>query len=144
MPMQVMRIRHMRVGMGLRFMLMPVAVCPFGLGAVCVVMVTVGVVVRMFVVQRGMLMGMAMRLHQVQQDAAQHEQATGADPQADRAVAHGQRQHRANKRCKREHRPGAGGAKGALRQQVKAQAQTVASGAHGQQACHSAPARRGL
>ena len=144
MPMLVVRIRHMRVGMGLRFVVVQVAMHAFAQGAVHMIVVAICVVVRVFVVQRRVFMPVAVRLHQVQQHAAQHQQATSAHPCADRAVAHGQRQRSANKGCKREDRAGARRTKCALRQQVKTQAQAVAGGAHGQQSGCGAPARRGL
>ncbi len=93
MPVLVVRIRHMRVHMALRCVLVPVAVRAGGhlSVGVLVVAVVVGVGVGVFVVQGFVRVFMRVGFGQVQQHAQQHQRAAGGQQPAAAALAHGQR-----------------------------------------------------
>ena len=70
--MQVVRIRHVGMGVPGRCMLMPVAVSSGWHVVMGVQVMAIVMRVRMFVFQRIMLVGMSVRLRQVQHHADQH------------------------------------------------------------------------
>ena len=71
--MQVVRIRHVRMGMPGRCVVVPVAVyCAWNV-VMAVQVVAIVMRVRMFVFQRIVLVGMSVRLRQVQHHAHQHQ-----------------------------------------------------------------------
>lgn len=73
--MQMMRIRHMRMRMLHGLVPMRVAVRARGHGLVGMQMMAVVMRMGMFVVKLFMLMRVAVRLHQVQHDTHQHQDA---------------------------------------------------------------------
>ena len=75
MRMQMMRIRHMRMRMLHGLVPMRVAVRARGHGLVGMQMMAVVMRMGMFVVKLFMLMRVAVRLHQVQYDTRQHQDA---------------------------------------------------------------------
>ena len=98
-----------------------------------VAVVTVVMPVCVFVFCRVMDVVVAVAFRQVQHDARHHQPGCGQQPPAGAALAQRKSQHCTHKGRKGKHRPRARGAKGALRQQVKTQAQAIAGGAHQQQ-----------
>ena len=104
----MVRIRHMRMDMRHRRVPMGVAVA---IGrrrkrAVVVVVVTVVVTMRMLVFQWLVRVFMPVRFHQVQRDASQHQTPASGHSPAQGLIAECHRQHRTDKRCEGEHRPG--------------------------------------
>jgi hypothetical protein len=116
MPVLVVHIRHMRVHMALRCVLVPVAVRAGGHVGMGVLVVAVVVRVGVFVVQGFVCVFMRVGFGQVQQHAQQHQRAAGGQQPAAAALAHGQRGQRAYEGCKGENRAGAAGAEFALGQ----------------------------
>ena len=144
MRVQVMRIRHVRMGMLQGCMVVAVAVRPEGHGRVAVQMMAVIMRVGVFMRQRLMVMGMTVGLQKMQHNACQHQCATDHQHPGARAIADGKGRQRANERRKGKHRAGSPCAKGPLRQQIQPQAHAVAGSAYRQQGRGSAACGHGL
>ena len=140
--MLVMRIRHMRVRMAQRVVVMPMAVSAHRHGVVGMLVMSIVVAMGMFMIHRLVLMRMPVRFTQVQDDAQPHQYPTEGHDPAPAAIAHRNRQRGADERGKGEHGPGARRTKCTLRQQVETQAQPVPSGADGQKCCCGAKCRK--
>ena len=121
------------VGVVQRAVVVRVAVRAGGHGAVAVQVVAVVVGVGVFVVHGLVIVVVAVVFCQVDQHPGHHEPAAREQQPAGRALAQRERTQGADEGRERKHRPGARGAKAALRQQIEAQAQAVAGGAHGEQ-----------
>ena len=113
-----MRIRHVRMTVLHRLVLVPMAVCTRRQQVVRMLVVAVVVRVRVFVFERLMDVLMRLALGQMQQHAGQHQQRTGAKPYRRAALAQRIGDGGADERREREHRPGACCAEFALRQKV--------------------------
>lgn len=74
--MAMVSIRHMSVDVTLRVVKMLVAVGAFGHHVMVMVVMSIVVSMRMFVIQRRVFMLMVVRLGQMQGDTQQHQQAT--------------------------------------------------------------------
>lgn len=130
----VMYIRRMCVGVNHRLVRMPVAVAIalwHDRMRVCVmpVIVAMGMLMRHRVVRVQMFMAFG----QMQHHARQHEPAAQRHQPASRTLAQRKGHGSADERSERKYRSRARSAKSALRQQIQAKAQAIASGAHGQQ-----------
>ena len=133
MGVKMVGIRHMGVGVLCWGMLVPMAVRMGRHRFVGVQMVTIAVRMRVLMLQPFVDMLMVVGFEQVQRNAQQHKRRAEGQPPGARAASHGPGAQCAEKRCKAKHRAGAARAKRPLRQQVQAQAQSVAGGAHRQQ-----------
>ena len=133
MLMRVVRIGHMRVPVGHRLMPVRVAVRSRRNPVMRVIVVSVVVRVRMFVLRRMVMVFVPMRLHQMQQHAAQHQNTSRSHAPAQRPVTQGDGKQGTDERGECKHRARASRAERPLCQQVQAQAQTVACGADRQQ-----------
>jgi hypothetical protein len=133
-PVSVVHIGRVRMDMLQRRVAAPVAVRVLGHQLVPVIVVPIVVPMRVFVLQRHMLVLVAMRLSQVQHHPDQHQYAAQRHPAAARAVAQQQRQGRADKGREGKNRAGARCAEGSLREQAKTQAQAIAGRADDEQA----------
>ena len=142
--MPVVGIGHMGMGVGDGFMPMPMAVHAAGHRIVYVVVVSVVMAVRVFVLKRFVGVHVGVGFRQVQEHPRQHQQS-GHDhrPRAG-AVTQGPGAQSADERRKGEHRAGAGCTKAALRQQIKPQAQAIARGAYRHQSQSTQSLRHGL
>ncbi len=122
----VVGIRHMRMAVLDGLVLVCMAVRTIGHGVVGMVVVAVVMAVRMLVQQGSVQMCMAMRFGQVQHHASQHQSAAQGHQRAGWPATQADGHRSTDEGRKRKHRPSARRAKRPLRQQVKAQAQTVA------------------
>jgi len=107
MPVAVVRVGHMRVDMMQRLVAMAVTVRTLWHRLMFVVVMPIVMPMRMFVLQRLVLMFVAVRLGQVQQHTGEHQHAARGHPAAGRAVAQHQGQRRADEGREGEHRAGA-------------------------------------
>lgn len=129
----MVRVRHVRVLVEERRMHMSMAVRASFKIVVHVIVMPVVVRVRMLVVQRAVPVFMTMRLFKVQCDPDKHQRTSGKhDPRA-AAVAECDGKGGTDERRASEHRSCACGAKSALGEQIKAQAQPIAGGTDDQQ-----------
>ena len=105
---------------------MPVAVRAARHRVVRVVVMAVVVPVRMLVVQHLVCMDMPVRLGQMQHHAKHHQQASGRHDPTAAAVAQRDRDRGPDERREGEHRARARGTERPLREQIEAQAKSVA------------------
>ncbi len=89
---------------------------------VLVHVMTIVVAVRVLVFERLVRVHVAVRLREMYEYPAEHEEATGHHQPTGRAVTESESESGTNEWRERKHRPCAGGTEGALRQKVEAQA----------------------
>jgi hypothetical protein len=128
-----MCIGHMRVFMTHGFVPMPMAVVPQGQDIVGVQVVPILVRVGMFVFERFMVVGVTVRLKQMQHNPDQHQYTACAQHPSAGAATECERAQCPDERRKRKHGACTPCTKRPLREQIQAQAQPIASRANGQQ-----------
>ena len=129
----MVQIRHMRVLVYQSRVPVQMAVSPLRHGLMNVIVMAI--IMRMGVLMLQSLVGMLVlvRLNQVQDHSSQHQYAAQDQQHRRGALSECKSTQCANKRSKREHRARACSPEGPLGEQIKAQAQAVASGADAQQ-----------
>lgn len=123
----VLRVGNVGMSMLQLGVVVQVAVCASRYGVVTMQVVAVVMGVGMLVRQRFMFMQMAMRLSQMQRHTRQHDAAADRHARAQRAIAQRDGKQPANEGREGEHLSRAGRAKGALGEEIKAQAQAIAA-----------------
>ena len=127
MGVKVVLIGRVGVSVGERCVMMPVAVSTVRHRDVRVLVVGIVMPVGVFMLHREVQVLVRVALAQMQPDAGEHQSGTRPYPRARVALAHRDRQQRAYEWRQREDRSGAGRAKSPLREQIQAQAETVAA-----------------
>ena len=133
MSVRVMLIRDVGVSMPRRLVPVQVAVLTHRQRVMCVGVVPVVMGVGVFMFRLVVLVFVPVAFDEVKNDARGHQHRTGQHPGTSAAFAEQEREECPDERSEGEHRPGARGAEEALREQVEAQAQAIAGGAHRQQ-----------
>lgn len=134
----MVRVRHVRVRMAQGRVVMRVAVLSHWHLLMRMQVVTVIMAVGVLMLQRRVLMLVGVVLQQVQHDASQHQDAAQNQHPSNGSTAHRKRSRSADERRKRKHRARSSSTKGALRQQVKTQTQTITRCTNRQQ-CGNGP-----